>query len=119
MDEVNEFVSNFWSVNTTVVKIFEKYAPSGLRDLQPNTAAPSSLSLTEISPWTNRVPMHEPWPRVLKKDTGDTPENSETDGYKNNVDWIDQYNNIGEEGRKPIGVMEGDQENERGPLWRR
>lgn len=114
-----EVVSNLWSVNVAVVKAFGEYAPSGLRDLQPTTASQSSLSLTEISPWTNRVPMHEPWPRVLKKDKGDTPENSKTDGYKNNVDWVDQYTNEGKEGREPIGVVEGDQENERGPLWRR
>lgn len=123
MDEINEFVSNFWSVNTTVVKIFQKYAPAGLRDLQPNTAEPSTLSLTEISPWTNRVPMHEPWPRVLKIDEGDKDDgkqNEENDGYKNNVDWLDQYTNEGDQkSTKPIGVVEGDETNDRGPFWRR
>lgn len=112
-------IENFWSVNKLIIRVFDEYGPIPLRLLQPTFSEPSLLSLTEIAPWPNRVPMHEPWPRVLKKDKGDTPENSETDGYKNNVDWIDQYTNEGEEGRKPIGVMEGDQENERGPLWRR
>ena len=72
----------------------------------------------EISPWTNRVPDHEPWPRVMKQDSDD-PINSQNDGYKNNVDWVDQYDNQGESGRKDIGVIEGDDRNERGDFWRR
>ena len=27
---------------------------------------------------------------------------SENDGYTNNVDWIEQYDNVGQEGREPI-----------------
>jgi hypothetical protein len=72
----------------------------------------------ELAPWTNRVPDHEPWPRVLKQDSDDTV-NEENDGYKNNVDWIDQYDNEGQQGREDIGVVEGDEKTERGEFWRR
>mgnify|MGYP005841385397 FL=1 len=110
--------TNTWTINEEIVKDFENYAPNFV-EVQPPFAKKSKVSLTEISPWTNRVPMHEPWPRVLKIDEEDE-QNTKNDGYKNNVDWIDQYNDDGsEEGSKPIGVVEGDQENDRGRFWRR
>ena len=111
-------MSNTWSINEEVVRDFENY-DERFSNVQPPFAQKSCLSLTEISPWTNRVPQHEPWPRVLKQDGGDTV-NEENDGYKNNVDWIDQYDNkTSPEGLKPIGRIEGDEEIERGPFWRR
>lgn len=74
---------------------------------------------TEISIWTNRVPQHEPWPRVLKQDSDD-PVNAENDGYLNNVDWIDQFDNVtSPAGREPIGKVEGDVTINRGIFWRR
>lgn len=84
---------------------------------------PALLSLdaeiSQLTPWTNRVPEHEPWPRVMKQD-GDDIINQENNGYKNNVDWIDQFDNITKpDGREPIGVIEGDERNERGDFWRR
>lgn len=112
-------MSNPWTVNENVVKDYENY-DSRFESVQPPFAKKSCLSLTEISPWTNRVPMHEPWPRVLKQDGGDeAQQNEKNEGYKNNVDWIDQFTNEGEKGRKPIGRVEGDFEVERGDLWRR
>jgi len=73
---------------------------------------------TELAPWTNRVPEHEPWPRVMMQDSDDTV-NTVNDGPLNNVDWIEQYDNVGEEGRKPIGKIEGTEEIERERFWRR
>lgn len=111
-------MSNTWSINEEVVRDFENY-DERFSNVQPPFARKSCLSLTEISPWTNRVPQHEPWPRVLKQDEGDEV-NEENDGYTNNVDWIDQYDNeTSPEGLKPIGRIEGDEEIERGPFWRR
>lgn len=78
----------------------------------------SDTEEAEIAPWTNRVPDHEPWPRVMKQDSDDTV-NEENEGYKNNVDWIDQYDNEGQQGREPIGKTEGDEKTERGKFWRR
>ena len=111
-------MANAWTKNENVVEDFENYAPE-FSGVQPPFAEKSCLSLTEIAPWTNRVPDHEPWPRVMKQDSEDTV-NEANEGYKNNTDWIDQYDNVTKpEGREPIGVVEGDFENERGPLWRR
>jgi len=111
-------MSNAWTKNEDVVQDFENYAPS-FADVQPPFAEKACLSLTEIAPWTNRVPDHEPWPRVMKQDLED-PQNEMNDGYKNNTDWVDQYDNVSSpKGREPIGVVEGDFENDRGPLWRR
>lgn len=73
---------------------------------------------TEEAPWTNRVPQHEPWTRVLMQDSDDSV-NTENSGYKNNIDWVEQFDNIGEEGREPIGKTEGDETIERGRFWRR
>jgi hypothetical protein len=73
---------------------------------------------TQLAPWTNRVPQHEPWPRVLMQDSDDTV-NSENDGYVNNIDWVEQYDNVGESGRKNIGKVEGDVTISRGKFWRR
>lgn len=110
-------MSNPWTINDEIIRDFENY-DDRFENVQPPFAKKSKLSFTEIAPWTNRVPQHEPWPRVLKQDKGDEV-NTENDGYLNNVDWIDQYNNEGESGRKPIGKIEGDEEIERGKLWRR
>lgn len=82
----------------------------------PSEAAESD---TEIAIWTNRVPQHEPWPRVMKQDSND-PINAMNNGYKNNVDWIDQYDNItSPAGLQPIGRVEGDETIVRGEFWRR
>lgn len=111
-------MSNAWTINEEVVIDFENY-DDRFDDVQPPFAEKSCLSLTEISPWPNRVPEHEPWPRVLKQDSGDTP-NEKNEGYKNNTDWIDQFDNESSpNGLEPIGKVEGDEDIERGPLWRR
>ena len=69
--------------------------------------------------WSNRVPEHEPWPRVLKIDGGYS-QDTESDGYKWNVDWVDQYtDNDSESGSEPIGKIEGDEKIERKEFWRR
>lgn len=112
-------MSNTWTINQEISKEFDTYA-TPFKSAQPSYAQKACLSLAEISPWTNRVPEHEPWPRVMKQDKGNNPQNKENSGYKNNVDWIDQYDNeTSPEGLKPIGKVEGDETIERGPLWRR
>ena len=110
-------MSNAWTINQEISKDFDNFA-LGFNAAQPPFAKKACLSLTEISPWTNRVPEHEPWPRVMKQDSNDA-QNTENDGYINNVDWIDQYDNEGEAGRKPIGKVEGDETIDRGKMWRR
>lgn len=111
-------MSNAWTINEEISKDYENY-DTRFESVQPPFAAKACLSLAEISPWTNRVPMHEPWPRVLKQDEGDK-QNEKNEGYKNNVDWIDQFDNEkNPEGRELIGKVEGDVEIERGKLWRR
>lgn len=111
-------LANDWSLNLRILKEFANY-DERFKNVQPPFAKSSELSLAEIAPWTNRVPDHEPWPRVLKQDSGDT-QNVENEGYKNNVDHIDQFDNeTSPEGKENIGVIEGDETIERGPLWRR
>jgi hypothetical protein len=87
-------------------------------DLPPAVTIDVESDTTQIAPWTNRVPQHEPWPRTMKQDATD-PVNATNDGYKNNVDWVNQFDNKGESGRKPIGKTEGDETIERGLFWRR
>lgn len=112
-------MSNKWTINEDISKDFDTYA-AAFKSAQPPYAKKACLSLSEIAPWTNRVPEHEPWPRVMKQDKGNNPQNEENDGYKNNVDWIDQYDNeTSREGLEFIGKVEGDETIDRGPLWRR
>lgn len=74
---------------------------------------------THISPWTNRVPDHEPWPRVMKID-GDDTQNKPSDGIKDNTAWIDQFTDDGDEDNSgQIGIVEGEYETPRGVFWRR
>lgn len=113
--------SNFWTVNgeVAVEKTKNDVAQETFENVQPPVASFSEVSGTEISPWTNRVPDHEPWPRVMKQDSGHE-QNTKNNGYLDNVDWIDQYDNVtNPNGLKPIGKVEGDEEIERGILWRR
>jgi uncharacterized protein (DUF2345 family) len=73
---------------------------------------------TRFAPWTNRLPQHEPWPRNLMQDNGDAV-NTPNTGYLDNVGWVPQYTNTGQEGREFIGKIEGTDIIERGPFWRR
>jgi len=86
----------------------EGYSPNP--DLTPDE--------TMIAPWTNRVPQHEPWPRVMMIDADDT-RNEQSDGPVNKVDWIEQYDNQSDEGREPIGKSEGNDNIPRNEFWRR
>ena len=85
----------------------------------PPQATPACLSQAKQALWTNRVPLHEPWPRVLKCD-GPIPPNAMTDEYKKNVRHVDQYDNVtSPEGLQPIGRVEGDETIDRLEFWRR
>lgn len=89
-------------------------------DVPPLTPIENPLdSGSEISIWTNRVPQHEPWPRVMMQDSS-APVNSESQSYRNNVAWIPQFDNItSPAGMEPIGKIEGDVTITRGMFWRR
>ncbi len=83
----------------------------------PPQATPACLSMAMQALWTNRVPLHEPWPRVLK---GDSTPNAKFDEYKKNVHHLDQYDNMtSPEGLQPIGKVEGDEDITRLEFWRR
>jgi hypothetical protein len=71
-----------------------------------------------FAPWTNRVPDHEPWPRVMKIDSGD-PQNQKSERPDYNVDWTDQYDKNNTSARRHIGIVEGEDEIKRGDFWRR
>lgn len=83
----------------------------------PRLASTPDSSITQVSPWTNRLPTKEPWPRVLCVDSTDI--NGPTTEHLKNVGHAPQFNNVGEDGRRNIGIVEGDDTIERGRLWRR
>lgn len=107
-------------INRPVVTGFQEFDMYAAEDrIAPKYASPACLSEALQALWTNRVPMHEPWPRVMKGDTNPPP-NSKNQEYKKNVHHIDQYDNeTSPEGLRPIGRVEGDEDIDRGPLWRR
>lgn len=107
-------------VNENVVNGFTpfNFDPT-IQALSPKYADPACLSESLRAVWTNRVPEHEPWPRVMKCD-GDSPPNSTTADYKKNVRHTNQYDNTtNPAGIRPIGVVEGDENIQRGRFWRR
>jgi hypothetical protein len=106
-------------VNEMVVNGFVPFNTGISSAVAPPYATPACLSEAKQALWTNRVPDHEPWPRVMKGDTNPPP-NSKNEEYKKNVHHFDQYDNQSSpEGLKPIGRVEGDEDIDRGPLWRR
>ena len=118
IDTLTEFLDDFVSTYND-----HSHVDAG-SNLGPQTPIdmpdPISVSVEEtlLAPWTNRVPQHEPWPRVLMQDSDDSV-NTENNGYSNNVDWVEQYDNVGTSGRENIGVVEGDETIPRGRFWRR
>lgn len=85
----------------------------------PVYAKPACLSEAMQALWTNRVPDHEPWPRVMKGDTTPPP-NEKNDEYTKNVHHYDQYDNeTSPDGLQPIGKVEGDEDIDRNQFWRR
>lgn len=110
------------SINATFLTKKDE-AGSGLIASGGSAITPDSIttlvSSTEISIWTNRVPQHEPWPRVIMQDSND-PVNQTNNGYLNNVGWVEQFDNsTSPVGMEPIGKVEGDVTIERGMFWRR
>lgn len=111
-------MTNEYTINEDVSKDFVQYNAE-FEDGQPIFATKACLSLTELALWPNRLPQHEPWPRQLLRDSDDEI-NTENDGYKNNVDSLDQYDNTTRpDGRQPIGRVEGDEKIDRNTFWRR
>lgn len=88
-----------------------------VEEYAPKLAELSQESLTSLAVWTNRMPMHEPWPRVLLVDA---TTNAPTDSYQFNVNHRPQ---IADDGTKDtsgeIGRLEGDEIIERNAFWRR
>jgi hypothetical protein len=107
-------------INFNVVNGFQDFNLDGLQSqYAPPYASPACLSEAKAALWTNRVPEHEPWPRVMKGDTTPPP-NEMNDEYKKNVHHYDQYDNkTSPDGLEPIGKIEGDQEIKRNKFWRR
>lgn len=107
-------------VNNHVISGFEEFDLGPFHDeYMPKYAALSALSQAESALWTNRVPEHEPWPRVMKGDTTPPP-NEPNEEYKKNVHHYDQYDNVtSPDGIQPIGRVEGDEKIERNDFWRR
>jgi hypothetical protein len=88
-----------------------------VEEYKPKQAAPSQVSQTSLAVWTNRMPMHEPWPRVLLVDS---TTNKPTDSYHFNVNHLPQIADLGTEKTSgQIGRLEGDEITERNPFWRR
>lgn len=88
-----------------------------IEEYKPKQAAPSQVSRTSLAVWTNRMPMHEPWPRVLLVDE---TTNEPTDSYRFNVNHRPQIDDAGtKETSGKIGRLEGDEIIERNPFWRR
>lgn len=83
----------------------------------PRRAEPSQVSNVGLAVWTNRVPSHEPWPRVMLTDKT-TNEPTETVEY--NVNHEPQIADDGtEETSGKIGRLDGMVTYVRNKFWRR
>lgn len=98
-------------INDSVIANYPQISLSGIQlDVGPKLAEPACLSDAKIALWTNRVPMHEPWPRVIKLNAS-----KDAEDYKKNTDHVDQF----EKEEENINKIEGDEVIKRNPLWRR
>lgn len=96
----------------------EPSSPTGsLEDYMPRQAGVPEKAAIGYALWTNRVPMHEPWPRTMMVDTPNLNTLSSEPEY--NINHNPQFTDDVEEGSKSIGRIEGEDEIERGPFWRR
>lgn len=88
-----------------------------VEEYKPRQALPSQESQTSLALWTNRMPMHEPWARVLLVDE---TTNGPTDNHDYNVNHVPQIADNGTANTSGlIGRLEGDEIIERNPFWRR
>jgi hypothetical protein len=86
-------------------------------EYKPKLAEGSQLSLTSLAVWTNRMPQHEPWARMLLMDE---TVNTSSDSYMYNVNHLPQFDDNGnKETSGEIGKLEGDEITPRNPFWRR
>lgn len=90
---------------------------STIADYRPRMAAvaPPSDATTALLP--NRVPLREPWPRVMLVNTEHI--NAPTDEVDYNTRQFMQYDPESPEGSKQIGRVFGEEEITRSPFWRR
>lgn len=96
----------------------EPIPPTGnIQDYIPRQAGISEKPAIGYALWTNRVPRHEPWPRVMMVDTPNLDEPSDEPNH--NINHNPQFTDDTETGRKSIGRIEGEDEIPRGPFWRR
>ena len=126
--EINTHIAVYTSHNHTITSGSSAGVTTGANQPSSNTTVINDEGLpvnptptphgTLIAPWTNRVPQHEPWPRVMMIDVV-ADVNKASDGPDNNVNWIPQYNNVGKAGREPIGKIEGNETITRNDFWRR
>lgn len=77
--------------------------------------AESSGAIGALLP--NRVPLHEPWPRVMNTNTPNINGPSEEIHYNSRLNY--QHDPDSDAGRRLIGRVDGPDEIPRGPFWRR
>lgn len=83
----------------------------------PRAAAKSRTSGAQIAVWTNRVPKHEPWPRVMMVDE---TTNAPSPDVEYNVNHKPQYDDDGSKDTSgQIGRVDGLDKYDRGEFWRR
>ena len=92
-------------------------AGSTVADYRPRMAATAEASGALGALLPNRVPLHEPWPRVMNTNTPHINGVSEEVNYNTRLNL--QLDPESDAGEKLIGKVEGPMEIERGPFWRR
>lgn len=104
-------------VNESVITGMPAFPLSGVYDaILPKIASSACLSEADSSPWTNRVPQHEPWPRTLM---GNNSSNSPNNESEYNTNHNPQFIDDGGTGSESINVVEGTDKIVRGQFWRR
>lgn len=97
---------------------YEPADPQGfVEEFIPRLPGKSTYSEAQRAVWTNRVPQHEPWPRMMMVDTKHI--NAPTDEHEQNVNHNPQFDNDNYEAANNINRVFGDEVVERGPFWRR
>ena len=107
----------FGEATTEFYNQYEEGTSKTVAAYRPRMATPASESDAQYALLPNRIPMHEPWPRVMNTNTDAI--NGPSDEPEFNTRLNTQHDQNTDAGAKLIGKLDGEDEIIRGPFWRR
>lgn len=105
------------NANTPFNNQYSEGSDGTIASYRPRMAPPAEPANAISALLPNRIPQHEPWPRMMLVNTDKI--NKRTDECEYNTRLNPQFDVDSEEGEKQIGRIDGNEEYHRGLFWRR